>query len=169
MYFPETMTEMGINAPKAHQRVISKLNTALGTLFYVDSKIKLEPLPETMIDEGQTSPVPDIQLFDNEKLVTPVIIEVSHPTGMKNDFNKVKKLIEENDYGILEGFVYDYVNNSWRKYQKGIGEITENASWSQVLELDFARLKGINMLQSTAAGTAPTKAFRAIKRKSTSN
>lgn len=46
------ITSIGIYAPKEHQRIISQLNTGLGYLYYVEGKITLEPLPETMIDEG---------------------------------------------------------------------------------------------------------------------
>ena len=59
MYYPESSLEMGISAPKAHQRIIGKLMTRLGHLFYQLHQISLEPLPETQIDEGQSSPVPD--------------------------------------------------------------------------------------------------------------
>lgn len=140
MIFPEQLMEMGINAPKEHQRIISKLTTGLGILFYHEGRIDLEPLPETMIDEGQTSPVPDVSLYNNKTYQTPVIIEVCHPNGVKNDFKKVQKLIEDFDYGTIEGFVYDYVNNSWQKYTKGQGAQTENPSFSDVLHIDLASL-----------------------------
>ena len=47
---------MGVNAPKEHQRVIGKLMTALGQLFYNEKAIPFEPFSETMIDEGKTLP-----------------------------------------------------------------------------------------------------------------
>lgn len=137
MISTETLQIVGINAPKDHQRAISKINTGLANLYYFEGKIKLEPLPETMIDEGQTSPVPDIMLYDNEQFVTPVIIEVSHPAGVRNDLKKVRRLIEEEEFGTIEGFVFDYINRKWRKYRKGIGEILENPSYSEVLGLDL--------------------------------
>ncbi len=140
MYFPETTLEMGINAPKEHQRVISKLTTGLGLLFYLEHKIALEPLPETQIDEGQSSPVPDILLFDNEEQQTRIIIEICHPSGYKNDLRKVIKLIDENDYGVVEGFIYDYVRKSWSKYQRGIGQIIDRPSYSEILDIDLALL-----------------------------
>jgi len=65
MIFPEEWIDLSINAPKEHQRIISKLTTGLGVLFYHECSIDLEPLPETMIDEGQTSPVPDVSLYNN--------------------------------------------------------------------------------------------------------
>lgn len=140
MIFPEQLMEMGINAPKEHQRIISKLTTGLGILFYHEGSIDLEPLPETMIDEGQTSPVPDVSLYNNITYQTPVIIEVCHPNGVKNDFKKVQRLINEFDYGTIEAFVYDYVNNAWQKYSKEHGVHTERSSYSDVLKLDLATL-----------------------------
>ncbi len=140
MYYPESNLDMGINAPKAHQRIISKLTASLGHLFYHQHEIALEPLPETQIDEGQTSPVPDILLYDNESYRTPIIIEICHPNGFKNDLRKIIRLIEENDYGIEEGFIYDYVRGIWAKYQKGVGQVFEDTSYSGILEIDFATL-----------------------------
>jgi Uma2 family endonuclease len=140
MIFPEQLMEMGINAPKEHQRIISKLTTGLGILFYHEGSIDLEPLPETMIDEGQTSPVPDVSLYNNQTFQTPVIIEVCHPNGVKNDFKKVQRLIDEFDYGTIEGFVYDYVNDTWQKYVRGSGVQMEKCSYSEVLGVDLAEL-----------------------------
>ena len=34
MYYPESALETGINAPKAHQRIVSKLTASLGHLYY---------------------------------------------------------------------------------------------------------------------------------------
>ena len=140
MYYPESALEMGINAPKSHQRIISKLTTGLGYLFYQKHEITLEPLPETQIDEGQASPVPDIMLYDNETYRTPIIIEICHPNGLNNDLKKIIRLIEENDYGIEEGFIYDYVRGLWSKYQKGIGQVYDSPSFSNILEIDLATL-----------------------------
>lgn len=140
MYYPESTFEMGINAPKAHQRIISKLTASLGYLFYREHGITLEPLPETQIDEGQASPVPDILLYDNETYRTPIIIEICHPNGLNNDLKKVIRLIEENDYGIEEGFIYDYVRGYWSKYQKGVGQVFVAPSYSAILDIDLASL-----------------------------
>ena len=145
MYYPESTLDTGINAPKAHQRIISKLTTSLGHLFYHQHEISLEPLPETQIDEGQASridgpPVPDILLYDNETYRTPIIIEICHPNGLNNDLKKIIRLIEENDYGIEEGFIYDYVRGLWSKYQKGIGQVFDEPSYSAILDIDFATL-----------------------------
>ncbi len=140
MYYPESTLEMGINAPKAHQRIIGKLMTRLGHLYYNVHQISLEPLPETQIDEGQSSPVPDIMLYNNETFQTPIIIEVCHPNGVNNDLKKIIKLIDANDFGIEEGFIYDYERGLWLKYQKGIGQVFEKTSFSAILNIDFATL-----------------------------
>jgi len=140
MYYPESILDMGINAPKAHQRIISKLTASLGHLFYHQHEITLEPLPETQIDEGQSSPVPDILLYDNETYRTPIIIEICHPNGLNNDLKKIIRLIEENDYGIQEGFIYDYVRGLWSKYQKGVGQVVNKPSYSAILDIDLATL-----------------------------
>ncbi len=55
---------MGINAPKEHQAVITRLIHGLADL-YLKNVTSLFPYPETMIDEGQTSPAPDILLYDH--------------------------------------------------------------------------------------------------------
>jgi Uma2 family endonuclease len=140
MTYANQHSEMVVNAPKEHQRIISKLNTGLGVLYYHQGKISLEPLPETMIDEGQTSPAPDVLLYDNENQQTRVIIEVAHTNGAGNDFKKIIRLMDENDYGVEEGFVYNYSKNIWKKYKKGQGEDTIQPSWSDLLNLDLASL-----------------------------
>lgn len=138
------ITDIGINAPKEHQRIISQLNTGLGYLYYVEGKINLEPLPKTMIDEGQTSPVPDLLLYDNLLGQTPIIIEICHTTGFKNDQKKVVELIESADYGIIEGFIYNYKTQKWWKYVKGEGEITENPSYSFILHCNLNQFLSTN-------------------------
>lgn len=112
----------------------------MGVLFYLEKTIELEPLPETQIDEGQASPVPDLLLYDNEEQQTRIVIEVCHPNGLKNDLRKVTKLMDENDYGIEEGFIYDYVRARWSKYQKGVGIVNDQPSFSLILDLDLATL-----------------------------
>ena len=129
---------MEMNAPKEHQRVIGKLMTALGALYYCDKKIPYEPFPETMIDESQTSPTPDILLFDHDTKQNVVIIEVAGPTGAKKDFQKVQELAD--DYEVQEAFVYDYGFQTWRKYQPGQGEITDQPSFCEAIGLDLAKL-----------------------------
>ena len=141
MLFPEQLINIGINAPKEHQRIISKLTTGLGSLYYQEQKIDLEPLLRTrstaaMIDEGQTSPVPDVLLYDNEHQRTPIIIEVCHTTGVKNDTKKIIRLIEEFEYGTEEGFLYDYAAKRWLRYAKD-GDVEPDNSYSEILQLDL--------------------------------
>lgn len=135
----ETIAQMGINASRQHQRLIARLTTALMNRFN-NKTITLEPLPKTMLDESETSPVPDILLADNERDTSPVIIEIAHGTGVKKDLKKVRRLIEEDDYGIEEGFVYDYKQGKWYKTKKGVGDIIDNASFCEALNLDLAML-----------------------------
>ena len=118
--------------------MIGKLMTALGVLYYREKKIPYEPFPETMIDEGQTSPTPDILLFDHNTKQNVVIIEVSGTSGVKKDFEKVKALA--NDYSVREAFVYDYGFQTWRKYQPDAGEITDRPSFCEAIGMDLAEL-----------------------------
>lgn len=129
----------GVNAPLDHQRVISRLNVGLGKLYYYDKAIALEPLPETMLDEGQTSPTPDLVLYDPVAELMPVILEVCHTRGQKNDLKKIIWLIEDNEYGILEGFVYNYRTGEWLRYRKGDGGVATATSFSAVLGLDLGQ------------------------------
>lgn len=143
MYNPGTIEfalvndDMSVYGPKAHQRVISKLNSGLGPLFYHKHVIHLEPLPETRLDEGQASPVPDLILYDNEARITPIIIEVCHSDGLRKDLKKVIALLDADDYGIKEGFVYDYAADQWYRYIKGDGGLTQSISFSEILQLDL--------------------------------
>lgn len=130
---------MGTNAPKSHQRIIAALTAQLWIL-YRDGKLQLEPLPETMLNEGQTSPTPDIILYDNVLEETPVIIEINHPAGIKSDIKKVQALMDSEDYGIREGFVFDYKSNKWHKYKLGVGIITDRPSFCEAINLDLATL-----------------------------
>lgn len=47
------------------------------------------------------------------------------------------RLIEENHYGVVEGFVYEYKNQRWYKYRKGVGYLEDLPSFSDLLELDL--------------------------------
>jgi Uma2 family endonuclease len=136
----EEATIMGINAPRTHQRVIMRLAAELFYLYDKQKVTHLEPLPEAMIDEDASSPVPDIMLVDNERAETPVIIEITRTGSVKNDIKKVRHLIEESDYGIIEGFVYDYKRNEWHKYKRGEGILPENPSFCEAINLDLATL-----------------------------
>jgi Uma2 family endonuclease len=136
----EEVKLMGINAPIEHQRIIAKLMIELGILYFKTKTIALEPLPETMIDSDATSPVPDIMLIDNERETTPVIIEITRTKNVKNDLKKIRSLIDDNEYGVVEGFVYDYRLDKWHKYKKGVGEILDNPSFCDGVNLDLAML-----------------------------
>ena len=117
---------------KEHQRVLSKLMYYL-TELYCESNISFEPLPNVMLDESCTSPIPDITLSNDEK--NHVIIEISGTSGLKKDFEKVQTLVEE--YEVEEGFVYDYIKFRWRKYKNGVGEIIENPSFCDTIGYDL--------------------------------
>ena len=127
---------MGINAPKEHQAIITRLIHGLADLYLKD-KTHLFPYPETMIDEGQTSHAPDILLYDHKQEKTLLIIEVTHSNGVKKDSAKVLNLLR--DYEVEEGFVYDYKKNLWYKVESTSGEITET-SFSNVLNLELSTL-----------------------------
>ncbi|SFD81724.1 hypothetical protein [Spirosoma endophyticum] len=143
MYFPTAIEpsliaeDLGIWAPIDHQRVISLLTIGLGVLYHREKAIFLEPLPETMLDEGKASQVPDVSLRDNPTAQTPIIIEVCHTNGLKGDLRKVIRLIDEDDYGIREGFVYDYRTSKWLRYRFGDGGLTTESSFSEILQLDL--------------------------------
>lgn len=129
---------MGVNAPKIHQRIIGQLMMRLGMLYYLEKAIPYEPLPETMIDESQTSPTPDILLFDNEKKLNQVIIEISGNTGARRDFEKVKNLMLE--YNVPEGFVYNYDSKQWRKFKLDKGEDLSTPSFCEAINYDLNEL-----------------------------
>ncbi len=129
--------EMGVYGPKAHQRVIAKLTAGLGFLHYTEHKLNLEPLPETMLNDGEASPVPDLILYDSHARITPVIIEICHTDGLRRDIRKVVQLVEEDDYGIREAFVYDYIALQWFCYRKGDGGLITESSFSDILQLDL--------------------------------
>ncbi|GAB3944062.1 hypothetical protein GCM10028805_11180 [Spirosoma harenae] len=143
MYFPPLTPpslvheDQDVWAPADHQRVIAKLMTGLGVLFYREKAIHLEPLPETMLDEGKASQVPDISLRDNRIAQTPIIIEICHINGLRGDLRKVVQLIDEDDYGIREGFIYDYHTEKWLLYRFGDGGLTTESSYSEILQLDL--------------------------------
>lgn len=130
---------MGTNAPKSHQRLIAALTAQLW-IRHREGTLYLEPLPETMLNEGQTSPTPDLILYDNVLEETPVIIEINHTAGIKSDLIKVSKLVEEGYYGIREAFVYDYKRNEWHKYKLGEGIVKENPSYCEAINIDLATL-----------------------------
>lgn len=125
---------MGTNAPREHQRVIRKLIVGLDKLYILGS-IPYEPFPETMLDEGKTSPTPDVILYDAVTDKDVVMVEISTTKGFSGDFNKVSELVEY--YQLSEGFVYNYIKQQWRKYKRGVGEITENPSFCDSIGYDL--------------------------------
>lgn len=133
------MRTLPANSPKDHQRIISRLIIGLGNL-YSNGSLNLEPFPETPLNDGEPSPVPDVSLFDNILYETPIIIEVNHANVIKSDLKKIQALIDEENYGISEGFVFDYKRKQWHKYKRGEGLITKNPSYSEVINLDLATL-----------------------------
>ena len=134
---PMVHEDDGTNSPLEHQRTISKLTVELGILYYHKRSIRLEPLPETPLGEGPGHQVPDVLLFDNEVELTRIIIEVSQPRTANRDLQKIIHLIEDDDYGILEGFVYNYKTREWFRYRKGDGGAATNSSFSDVLGIDL--------------------------------
>ena len=142
MYFPAVESSLvaedfGIWAPIGHQRIISLLTIGLGVLYHREKAITLEPLPETMLDEGKASQAPDVSLRDNQASQTPIIIEVCHTNGLKGDLRKVIQLIDEDNYGIREGFIYDYRTCKWLRYRFGDGGLTTESSFSEILQVDL--------------------------------
>ncbi len=123
--------------PRIHQRIISKLDFGLRLLYQQEKRITLEPLPETMVNEDQASPTPDLILVDPVTEFIHVIIEVCKTTGLKSDIQKVVKLLDDNLYDIQEGFIYDYKTSNWYRYKAGSGGLVEESSWSDVLALDL--------------------------------
>ncbi len=129
--------EMGHLATVHHQRAIKKLIYGMERLFQ-NGQITLEPLPETDIDPGNPdSKCPDVIFQDNEKSTVPIIIEISTSRGWKTDFNKMRKLIEETEFGIEEGFVYDFQLGIWHKFSKKNGASSMPDAWSDILGLDL--------------------------------
>ena len=125
---------MGVNAPREHQRIITRLSANLYWLF-TKGEILFEPLVEAMINESESSPTPDVMLLDNVLDELKVIIEITSTTGVKKDFNKIATLML--DYDIEEGFTYDYKKFRWRKYKNGVGEIIENPSFCDTIGYDL--------------------------------
>ena len=68
-----------------------------------------------------------------------VIIEISTNRGWKTDFNKMRRLIDETEYGIEEGFVYNFELDIWHKYAKKYGVYADPTGFSDVLGLDLSQ------------------------------
>ena len=119
---------MRINAPRKHQAIIAQLVYGL-TNLYLLGKTRLFAYPETMIDESQTSPVPDVMLVDVDTDLTKAIIEITHTQGVKKDAQKLQELMV--DYDVEEGFVYDYKKEVWRKFKLLEGEVKEDPAFCE--------------------------------------
>jgi hypothetical protein len=133
-----TEIEMGHLATINHQRAIKKLVFGLEKMYQA-GQIPYEPLPETDIDPGNPeSKCPDLILQDNANITVPLIIEVSTQRGWRTDFLKLRRLMDETEFGIKEGFVLNFETNQWHKYSKN--SIEENTSWSEILRTDLSRL-----------------------------
>ncbi len=134
----ENLIIMGINAPRLHQKIITHLIYGL-TQLYKTGQSKYFAYPETMIDEGQTSPVPDIMLIDTSSDLTQVIIEITHTQGVKKDIQKLKTLMS--DYGVPEGFVFDYKRTEWHHFRLLDGSFLEdNSSFCHSIGADLDNL-----------------------------
>ena len=114
----------GIAMSRIHQAIIGRLIYWL-TDLYLKNQTELIAYPETMIDESETSPVPDVMLVNHDTDLTEVIIEVTHTQGVPRDIEKLKNLMKV--YQVGEGFVYDYKQKRWHKFRVG-GPNTGEAS-----------------------------------------
>lgn len=128
---------MGVNAPRIHKAIIAKLIYGL-TDLYVKTHTQLFPYPETMVDESQTSPAPDVMLVDTKSDLTRAIIEITHTQGVKKDAQKLQELMQV--YDIPEGFVYDYKLGIWYKFTLVQGEQKDSPSWCDAAGVDLAKL-----------------------------
>lgn len=128
---------MGVNAPRIHQAIIAKLIYGL-TDLYVKTHTQLFPYPETMVDESQTSPAPDVMLVDTKSDLTRAIIEITHTQGVKKDAQKLQELMQV--YDIPEGFVYDYKLGIWYKFTLVHGAQKDSPSWCDAVGVDLAKL-----------------------------
>ena len=143
MYYPKfdgplfLNDDMGTYAPRVHQRLISKLDFGLRQLYQIEKSISLEPLPETMINEDEASPTPDLILVEPDTEMIHVVIEVCHTIGLKNDIKKVIAMLDKAEYDIKEGFIHDYKTGKWYRYKANSGGLVEESSWSEVLGLDL--------------------------------
>ncbi|MFN8348481.1 MAG: hypothetical protein U0X91_25990 [Spirosomataceae bacterium] len=132
----ETIVYVKVNAPRIHQAIIAKLITGL-TNLYLQDKTSLFAYPETMIDEGQTGPTPDIMLVNSETELTETIIEITHTQGVKKDTQKLKELMQT--YDVKEGFVYDYKFNLWHRYLLENLDYAENSSYCQAVDCELSK------------------------------
>ncbi|GAB4041487.1 hypothetical protein [Spirosoma jeollabukense] len=126
----DNIVYMGVNAPRIHQAIIAQLVTGLMNL-YRNRQTRLFAYPEAMIDQSQTSPVPDLLLADPDTELTSVLIEVTHTQGVKKDTQKLKELMVT--YEVPEGFVYDYKLNIWHRYELDGPDSGEESSFCKAV------------------------------------
>lgn len=100
------------------------------------NETELIAYPETMIDESETSPVPDIMLVNHDTDLTEVIIEITHSQGVLKDVKKPKNLMRI--YRVDEGFVYDYKQKRWYKFRLENLETGESSSFCDAVKRDIA-------------------------------
>lgn len=125
----------GVNAPRIHQAIIGRLIYWL-TDLYLKNKTELIAYPEAMIDESQTSPVPDVMLVNHDTDLTEVIIEITHTQGVPKDIEKLKNLMQV--YRVGEGFVYDYKQKRWHKFRPGGPETGEASAFCDAVGQDLS-------------------------------
>jgi hypothetical protein len=128
---------MDFRTSRKHQAIIAQLIYGL-TNLYLSGKTRLFAYPETMIDESQTSPVPDVMLVDMDTDLARAIIEITHTQGVKKDAQKLQELMV--DYDVEEGFVYDYKKEVWRKFNLTKGEVKENTAFSETASADLGKM-----------------------------
>ncbi len=126
---------MGVNAPRIHQAIIGRLIYWL-TDLYMKNETELIAYPETMIDESETSPVPDVMLVNHDTDLTEVIIEVTHSQGVPKDIEKLKNLMRI--YRVSEGFVYDYKQKRWYKFRLDDADTGETSSFCNAIGRELA-------------------------------
>lgn len=131
---------MGINAPREHQRIIRNLIFNLTNQLLHQS---YDALPDSSMDaDDHFSKCPDVLIEHDVNGSIPVIIEVTGKGGVKKDKKEIAELFLENEeqlYGLLEGFVFDYDTNKWHK----ITAETES-SYSDSLQIDLSGLTQLN-------------------------
>ena len=126
---------MGVNAPRIHQAIIGRLIYWL-TDLYLKNRTELIAYPEAMIDESETSPVPDVMLVNHDTDLTEVIIEVTHTQGVPRDIEKIKNLM--NVYRVGEGFVYDYKQKRWHKLRLSEPDRVEASAFCDAVGQDLS-------------------------------
>jgi Uma2 family endonuclease len=135
---------MGTNAKMEHQRILGKLFYALTTL-YQTGHIPYEPFTEMSLKREKGGKTPDILLWDGSaqtKYVYPVLVEICTTSAFETDIAKLKGIMGDAQYGVQEGFVYDYELRKWaiiRKQDKDMHTVMSTAA-SAVLNVRLHNL-----------------------------